>query len=741
MNNPSQPIEFDKSEVHLIYPFRIHGWRSFYKRTLEFIKSDSRMLESLISELSEDCSSNTIDEYLDTLREESILGGKRSSNSSNDMSVVTDRFLETSVFFRYLKKTLEHDMDENSREHERILWVEDFEVEERGARPYLTKLSPHLVIWLSGEQLKIDNPNALPDLCKILKGDKLKIRSRIKILPSGFGVVRIKVHLMTEEGLGNKVNEISNSSKEPIDDRTTQELERIKEELAKNPKKAERRICDLREGDKIDEETYRKLLKLKEAMTIVDTKLKLDEVIDVQNLDKGYDRGKEPELIFNGGRGQLYSYFKHIVEKRFIMKLERAIQTDLLMQDKQRSNSNEKLEDSLNKLSLDTYWHSKDGEHPYAVTALVVPPGSDESSYQNEISKLLLKVKWEGLRLNWKPFKESLEGLFYSDLLYIAVHQRSTLCIESSPHTIRNNVTTHKSPNTSKYLAELKDTIESQRILWYLYTVYNYMLDEELRIVSGRFDSLMNLVRNERLPEIAKALTEIAKGLEDSKAEICEVMEDPISKKASSLFIEISEAANKAFRLRELYENLNDKLQRLDMLGLHVYEVTHEISSLTVGEATRATQLAVEILEAAIIGIGAAEIAHYSNMGIFHGKDASFPYPWNNWWAYVLIGIGVFSVAMPTIALIRKYRTRFPGDEGRRTEITESIILGIGASILAIIFILSTSSIESLSEYSNPQKALYCIIAALIGVASSVGWLRLNDKAYKRKSEKWEPSD
>jgi len=125
-----------------------------------------------------------------------------------------------------------------------------------------------------------------------------------------------------------------------------------------------------------------------------------------------------------------------------------------------------------------------------------------------------------------------------------------------------------------------------------------------------------------------------------------------------------------------MYLTLNDKLERLDMLGLHVNQTTNELSSLVIQETTRATQFTIEILEAFVIGVYVAEIVKLSSPAwLDHLSTKPF--------IFFTIAIAIPLISLPLITLIRKSMSRFRGHQPVWLEWVEKIGFGAGLAMLS----------------------------------------------------------
>jgi len=329
-------------------------------------------------------------------------------------------------------------------------------------------------------------------------------------------------------------------------------LQLLKAIETRNFLKLERIIDNLREDGWIDLEAARNLRKLAEGVTILQEELSPDEIIDAENLDRGFGWGEEPKFQY----GKLYQYFDHLVEKDFIDKLKSSLWKNenfkrfLSAYQNEEEPSRESILESLKKFHLNKFWYAQEGKHPYVITLVKSPEilkkegfssferfinyisedketlkqlsfdgvaGAtlleedypDFTRHKNEIARILMKSRWKELRTSWEPIQTSMKNLFYSNLLYIALHLRGTFCLYYLPSSYQEYKERPELVNLSKYKIELKDIVESQRILWYTYTLYNHTVDEMNRIISDKFNTLLSFIRQEKLPQVVSRLSEI----------------------------------------------------------------------------------------------------------------------------------------------------------------------------------------------------------------------------------------
>jgi hypothetical protein len=285
--------------------------------------------------------------------------------------------------------------------------------------------------------------------------------------------------------------------------------------------------------------------------------------------------------------------------------------------------------------------------------------------HEPELSRILMKSKWAEIRSDWGADGRSLENVFYSDLIFMAVDIRSTMCLYYKPTNAEEYRLLPELAFGNKYREELCDTVMAQRILWYAYATSDHQITEEIRSVSQSLEVLKEESLDERFPELIEGLTEVLRGIDGRKVSLTEVMEDPLSRKGgSSLFASMIDRTSRAFNLDALYRNLHHKLDRLDMLGIHVNANVQEYSSLLLQEGNRSVQLTLEFFEAFIIGIYFTELVHMGVETLELKEKLNpglhvVPVVFHAWWAYYVIALGAVLTALPAITAVRKGRARF----------------------------------------------------------------------------------
>ncbi len=330
------------------------------------------------------------------------------------------------------------------------------------------------------------------------------------------------------------------------------------------------------------------------------------------------------------------------------------------------------------------------------------------------------------MRIDVEPLKSSMQNVFYSDLLYMTVNIRSTLCFYYLPDDpVYEYGKYPELYNSIKYKRELEDTLVAQRILWYMYSIFNYQVGKEINSISRTFESLTSHIKKEEFREIVDELTEVTMGIDNRKIAIAEVMEDPLYRKGSTLFAEMLRKSSRAFRLQQLYLILNDKLERLDMLGLHVNQTTNQLSSLVIQETTRATQLTIEILEAFIVGVYVTEVLHIA-------EPEWLEHLTSRPMIFLTVAIAIPLIALPLITLIRKSMSRFRGREPIWQQWVEKIGFGVGLAIISGLIFLTMNKLHIL--HKQPTSLL---LFALIGipVALYVTWYKTNARFHANHQE------
>lgn len=606
--------------------------------------------------------------------------------------------------------------------------------DDKGTRGYLERKQPQIEVRLKAENLAIANPATLPDLSRKLPShSSFRGRPGIRLVPTivlmstGFGCLKLKAHLANQQGLLELVNEIVFTADGPSNKSIATTLKKkvsLAEELQKAILGAVRRrsMSSIQAALQqystcLDTECIgNRLQKVVDEITLVRGELTANDIIDAENLDRGFVRGQEPQLLWKrcaDNHSTLYDYFRYIVYDIYLANLSEALLQDEEIREfinrpeqrllsRQGDNSfREQLVSSLPNLAFSNSSLTIE-EHPYVSTFMSAPisfksPGSREPSqvtqsframidrHRKDLSRILMKSKWADVRSDWEPATNSLENVFYSDLIHMAVHVRSTLCLYYTPASADEYRLIPELAQGYKYREELNDTLQSLRIIWYAYSVSDQLVTQDIKSISLALEVLKEKSLKEEFPEVIEGLADVIGGIDRRKVALAEIMEDPLSRKGgSSLFSEIVEKTSHAFHLQTLYQNLHNKIERLDMLGIHINENVQQYSGLLVQEGTRSTQLTLEFLEAFIIGVYVTELIHLSL-----GKKEV--YPFDQWWAFGFVAIGSFLTALPLITLIRKGRSKFLLHNPMWLERLEELGKIVGPAFLLIVGYLAVA--------------------------------------------------
>lgn len=713
----AKDLTFDNIKVEFLYPFKIEGWRTLRQYIIN---------------------------YLDDKDQLSAFDGATVTSSFVDAMSANPLSCNISSNLRFMEM-LSHNINRLKRDHDGLLWATCHSHERRGTRPYCIKDEPFMILCMEGQDLTLLNPERLPDLRNSLPKSMLRCRATVKLLYSGFGILVLKFHLMTLSALQEAVSDIIHGSV----DQSAQVRENLERALAlemagavkyKDFSGIPEKLLGFDLAPREAKELQSRLFRLVEETTLVDEPLSVGAVVDIQNLDRGPDWGMEPHFGWSDsqttGTDKMYHYFLSLLERDVINRVKEAVASN--------GAYPERIELTAN-LRHSSDWHASEGEFPYVLTTLTAPhswrlensAGLKETAEhmrdrltndRSEIARLLMKSKWQSVRSDWEPIRDALNNVFYSDLLYMAVHLRGALCIYYLP--VDPKVEYARAPElrgSSKYREEFKITLCDQRVLWYVYTMQNQLISRDMTDISKHYEELRGHSREENFPEIFDGLSHIVTTIEDRKSALAEVMEDPLSRRGgSSLFAEMIDSSSRAFRLHELYDGLKHKLERLDMLGIHVSEGINEISNLIVSESSRGAQTTLEILESLIVGVYAADLTKFAAES-YETVHHKFPFPLEEWWSFVLVGLATFLLALPWVTLIRKFRTRIPVSEPPLQERLERVFatsgpLGLGA----MIYMLMTGSLRF-----DP----YAAFVTLVFAGGLIGSWWFFEASYERRSE------
>lgn len=734
-------VRYQNIEAQFLYPFEICEWRNFKLLALEVLDhlpfsknpgkpSSLKNLEKGIPEHSIEF--NELRKFCKKIEAKHVINNK-------DLNKCIDEVLQKenghahSLFKKRLKK-LKEEHDDSSDERffdftgsvfkesgNKVMFDDS---EKKGTRPYLQKSSPHIFITFPGINLTIDNMDSLPNIGTKLNRIKslpyIRVQTNIKLLASGFGLLKIRCCLFTKEGLEKTVDELvfsseskscagrSDHDKEILSVKINKEIfKAIKyRDNAENPalKNIDEYISQFCHKHCLPtifiKQSIRNLI---ERANVLKSSFSTNEIVDIQNLDRGTGWGNEPLFKWssNGmeyGPESLYKYFDKMINETIINPL-RSLSKNKLLKHLPNSRIPDKLYDELTStiscLKRESSWYVKEGFYPYVLTFVAAPLTFNKPNAKNlreievnftrqindpenklRISRLLMKSYWQNLNFE-TSLNNPIENVFYSDLLYMVVHIRSTLCFYYLPSDPVHEY--EKYPqlyNSIKYKRELEDTLVSQRILWYMYTTFNHKVGQEIKSISKTYENLTSHIKKEEFHKILDELTQIIMGIDNRKIAITEVMEDPLSKKGSTLFMDMLSKSSEVFRLKQLYQTLNDQLDRLDMLGLHVNQSTNELSGLVIQETTRATQFTLEILEAFFLAVYSAEIIELAIGKKLEEMEI-------NTMVFFTLAIALPFLALPIISLIRKSMSRFHGRVPVWQEWVERIGFAVGLVMLS----------------------------------------------------------
>lgn len=639
----------------------------------------------------------------------------------------------------------------------------------KGTRGYLERKQPYIETRLSAASLALENPNMLPDVSKKLPYDTMvpdrpgiRMSSTIRLLATGFGCVRLGVRLVNEEGLKELVNEIVFTTMElksaaipsPAD-KTAKLAQKLREAILDAVRERsmegidsvlQKHAASLETKDLI----RNRLRTAVDQVTLINGELTADDIVDIENLDRGFSREHMPRFLWKGAKdsaSSMFEYFEHITQDVFLRELSQALLRDedisqFISRPERRKRPErseiilkEQLMSTIPNLSFPSLSPSIE-EHPYVSTLLSAPsPFKDPAStqpgqviehfsatferYKKDLARILMKSKWAVIRSEWEPTVRALENVFYSDLVHMAVHIRSTLCLFYAPGNAREVQLIPEMANVYKYLDELSDTIQWQRILWYAYATSDHLVTQDIRSISAALEVLKEKSLEEEFSEVIEGLADVTRGIDHRKIALAETIEDPLSRKGgSSLFFDLIEKTNHVFHLDSLYRNLLHKVERLDMLGMHVSQNVQEYSSLLVQEGSRSAQFTLEFLEALIIGIYGAELVHL-------GLSEHRPFPFENWWIFYAITLGGFMTALPFISLIRKGRAKIAVRDPKWAEVADKIGVLVGPAILLTIAYMTTVSSTLFRPF--PFIGFTGLYLVLVGT-----WYQLSEKSIEK---------
>lgn len=598
----------------------------------------------------------------------------------------------------------------------------------RGVRGYLERRQPHVEMQLRASPLALINPEALPDVSKklpvstLLHGKpQIRLSAAIRLESTGFGCLRLRADVANEDGLVERAREIAFSTPgrpgvptEGVLERKAQlaaELTSVVEQgLRGEDWKAAMDLLPDYSPYMDTGRTEERVDRLLDEVTLVQGPLLTTDLVDVENLDRGLSRGEEPELawVTPGGErtGFLEDYFKYVVDDVLLSRLADGLLADpdirdFLFRDERRRDGarrdsfpRNQLMSSLNKLALYGPTFSLE-EHPYVSTYVGAPPSFKQDSqtpdqaaehfrnmferHKGELGRILTKSKWAEIDDRRDGFGSALDNVFYSDLIHMAVDIRGALCFYYTPTTAQEYLLMPELAQGHKYRQELNDTLQTQRMLWYAYATSEHLVSEDIRSISETLEVLKEHSLEERFPEVIEQFTEVVAGIDRRKVAVAEIAESPLSRKGgSSLFSRMIEKTTDAFHLEDLHRNLQSKLERLDMLGIHISGSVQEYSNLRVQEGSRAAQLTLEFLEAFVVAFYFTELVeHGMRVEVFEALVKLWPT-----WGMFTVATGAFMTALPLITLIRKGRSKFSFENPKWLERLEKVGVISGPAVL-----------------------------------------------------------
>jgi hypothetical protein len=792
----------NKATIQFLYPFRVDRWETFRHGITGFLNEQEYDLQSSLLAAQDRLESAFGTEAPPVRKAKEILDrcisgtsrnpNRRRSNQSlagevralvRELPATSDEFREVGQDLLYLE------LSELIREHEakapeNMMKFVSKKINEsrvplltqakyhsghsKGTRGYLERKQPYIETRFKAASLAIENPSILPDISAKLPSSSefrdvpgIRIASTIRLLATGFGCVRLGVRLANEQGLKELVDEIIFTTMElksaaipsPAD-KTTKLAQELREAILDAVKKRsmvgidtllEKYPASLETKDLI----RNRLRTAVDQVTLINGELTVDDIVDIENLDRGFSREHMPRLLWKESRdsaSSMFEYFQHITRDVFLAELSQALLQDedivrFVNRPERRKRPErseiilkEQLMSTIPNLTFPSLSPSIE-EHPYVSTLLSAPsPFKNSAStpdqvvehfsntfarYKKDLVRVLMKSKWVVIRSDWEPAIRSLENVFYSDLVHMAVHIRSALCVYYAPGNANEVRLVPEMANVYKYLDELSDTIQWQRILWYAYATSDHLVTHDIRSISAALEVLKEKSLEEEFSEVIEGLADVTRGIDHRKIALAETIEDPLSRKGgSSLFFDLIEKTNHVFHLESLYRNLLHKVERLDMLGMHVSQNVQQYSSLLVQEGSRSAQFTLEFLEALIIGVYGAELVHL-------GMSEPRPFPFENWWIFYAITVGGFLTALPFISLIRKGRAKITVKDPKWAERADQFGVIVGPAILLTIAYLT--NVSSVQFRLAPFVGFAGFYLILVG-----SWFQMSEKIFDR---------
>jgi len=630
--------------------------------------------------------------------------------------------------------------------------------ESSGTRGYLEYRRPSLELSFPPRLLAVGDHGRLPDLSLQLPFSEefgrpcLVLRPSVRLMSTGFGCLRLKLRLASPAGLKTNVNVIAFTAQGKPDVQE-QDVAQAKDDLAGELREAIVAACEDRRAsrlfeileayeDRLETEPMGRLLeRCVREVTIVNGALATHDIVDAANLDRGTARGQEPVFSWHAAEGRrddecLESFAGWVLRDELVTSLREGLLKDrrarsfVKRKERRRSrhgaharspeshsvvdHSRVQLMTAVSGLKLQGSSMTLE-EHPYVSTFLSLSPdsGSELSDgrstadrfkallqhHKSDLLKILMKTKWVDVRSDWASTRRSIENIFHSDLIHMAVDIRSTLCVHYAPPSMEQYMEFPELAYGHKYRRELSDVLVEQRTLWYAYSISDRLLTHDIRTISAKVDVLKQYSLDERFPEAMEGLADVVRSIDSRKTTLAEVMEDPSSRKGgSSLFTTMIDRTSSVFRLEELRDGLHQKLDRIDMLGIHVNQNVQQYSNLIVQEGSRSAQLTLEFLEAFVVAFYFAELAKMANESMPPKPEGAEPVvaglltmiqnPLETPYGYFLLALGGFLTALPLITMIRQGRSRFSFENPPWLETLERTGMVVGPAVLLTFFFL-----------------------------------------------------
>ncbi len=457
----NKTVRYHNLEVQYLYPFEITEWRKFKRVILETLDhnqfSDNPGRSKALIELKKSIPDSQ--EKIEFKKFE-IEYAKRNVDNNKAFFELIEDSLHTDdgpayeLFKIRLKKLKEKHFssaDERFFNFLSSIIEKDFvkvlfdDSEKKGTRPYLLKHLPHIVITPPSSDLEIENEDAFPNIKDKLNinGDKkpvIRVQPNIKLIASGFGLVKVRCCIFTKKGLEETIDEIvfSSETKSCIDSQQIIEDKKILcNEINKNILNAincrsENKNLSLDKIDKDVKEYCHKhcltdfflkqnIHNLIDRANVLRDVISTSEAVDIQNLDRGTGWGKEPLFRWsNNGKGhkkgKLYKYFDYLVNDFITTPIRSSSKQKLvpLAKNKNLDKINNDLGSVLSHLERDSSWYAKKSIYPYILTFVSSPPRFkkpgckhlseieehfsnqlDNPDYRTKLARLLMKSPWK----------------------------------------------------------------------------------------------------------------------------------------------------------------------------------------------------------------------------------------------------------------------------------------------------------------------------------------------------------